>query len=119
MNLSVRFLGPRLSTNPYPRYDPVTGRGAIGVEFAGTAVTSTSAFGAGILPPAADAISSGLVKVNDDLQWSEGSYRGFFTLTISPDKLLATYYAMKNISEHLVFNNHILPDAISNRLCES
>jgi len=84
--------------NDTATYDPVTGKGAIGVEFAGTAVTSSSSFGSGILPPAADAISAVLVQENEDLQWSEGSYRGFFTLTISSKKLLATYYAMKNTS---------------------
>ncbi|TFY83234.1 hypothetical protein EWM64_g767 [Hericium alpestre] len=79
-------------------YDPVTGHGAIGVEFAGTAVTSGSAFGTNIQPAAADAMSGVLVKANDELQWSEGSYRGFFTLTINSDTLTATYYAMNNIN---------------------
>ncbi|EIM90126.1 uncharacterized protein STEHIDRAFT_50834 [Stereum hirsutum FP-91666 SS1] len=79
-------------------YDPITGAGAAGVEFAGTAVTSGSSFGANISPAAADVISTGLVaaKGNEELQWSEGSYRGFFTLTINPDTLTATYYAMNN-----------------------
>jgi alkaline phosphatase D len=37
-------------------------------------------------------------KGNEDLQWSEGSFRGFFTLTIDPNTLNATYYAMRNVS---------------------
>jgi len=77
----------------------VTGKGALGVEFAGTAVTSGSPFGAGVAPAAADAISRVLVANNTDLQWSEGSYRGFFLLNISPSTLTATYFAMNNISE--------------------
>lgn len=84
---------------PPHSYDPVTGKGGLGVEFAGTAVTSTSSFGAGIAPAAADAISKVLVANNTDLQWSEGSYRGFFLLTVSPSTLTATYFAMNNISE--------------------
>ncbi|KAI0647252.1 PhoD-like phosphatase-domain-containing protein [Trametes meyenii] len=80
------------------RYNPVTGQGAIGVEFAGTAVTSSSAFGAGIAPAAADVISRKYVQGNVDLQWSEGSYRGFFTLTLNTTAATATYYAMRNIS---------------------
>ncbi|KAI0748331.1 PhoD-like phosphatase-domain-containing protein [Daedaleopsis nitida] len=64
-------------TNQTATYDPVTGNGAIGVEFAGTAR---------------------YVGVNTDLQWSEGSYRGFFTLTLDPHQAKATYYAMRNIS---------------------
>ncbi|KAI0372864.1 hypothetical protein BV20DRAFT_963278 [Pilatotrama ljubarskyi] len=84
--------------NDTTTYNPITGHGAIGVEFAGTAVTSSSAFGAGIQPAAADRISQQYVKINDDLQWSEGSYRGFFTLTLNTTTATATYYAMRNIS---------------------
>lgn len=80
------------------RYNSETGEGAIGVEFAGTAVTSSSPFGVGITPAAADVISQKLIGINVDLQWSEASYRGFFTLTIDPNTLSATYYAMNNIS---------------------
>ncbi|EIW60084.1 uncharacterized protein TRAVEDRAFT_145154 [Trametes versicolor FP-101664 SS1] len=79
-------------------YDPITGKGAIGVEFAGTAVTSGSAFGTNIQPAAADVISQNYVQINEDLQWSEGSYRGFFTLTLNTTTATATYYAMRNIS---------------------
>ena len=82
------------------RYNPLTGDGAIGVEFAGTAVSSTSTFGAGIAPGPADEISQQYVAGNTDLQWSEGSYRGFFTLTIDPHQVIATYYAMRNVSEY-------------------
>ncbi|KAL0946985.1 hypothetical protein HGRIS_013131 [Hohenbuehelia grisea] len=84
--------------NDTTTYNPQTGAGAIGVEFAGTAVTSTSAFGANIQPAAADPISRQLVAANPDLQWSEGSFRGFFTLTVDPRTLTATFYAMRNIS---------------------
>ncbi|KAF7440535.1 hypothetical protein PC9H_000881 [Pleurotus ostreatus] len=84
--------------NDTTTYNPITGDGAIGVEFAGTAVTSTSSFRANIAPAAADVISRQLVDINPDLQWSEGSFRGFFTLTIDPQWLNATYYAMRNIT---------------------
>ncbi|KAJ3843443.1 PhoD-like phosphatase-domain-containing protein [Lentinula raphanica] len=84
--------------NDSTTYNPLTGQGAIGVEFAGTAVTSGSSFGTNIAPAAADVKSLEYVAANLDLQWSEGSYRGFFTLTIDPDTLNATYYAMRNIT---------------------
>ncbi|KAJ3888700.1 PhoD-like phosphatase-domain-containing protein [Lentinula edodes] len=84
--------------NDSTTYDPFTGQGAIGVEFAGTAVTSGSSFGTDISPAAADVKSQQYVAANLDLQWSEGSYRGFFTLVIGPEVLNATYYAMKNIT---------------------
>lgn len=79
-------------------YDPTTGAGALGVELAGTAVTSGSSFGSDITPSAADALSMVLVESNTALQWSEGYYRGFFTLTVSPEWMNATYYAMENIT---------------------
>ncbi|THU99311.1 hypothetical protein K435DRAFT_828150 [Dendrothele bispora CBS 962.96] len=86
--------------NDSTTYNPLTGEGAIGVEFAGTAVTSGSSLGANIKPAAADAISRVLVESqsNLNLQWSEGSYRGFFTLTIDSHTMKATYYGMRNIT---------------------
>ena len=91
-------------------YDPVTGTGALGVEFAGTAVTSGSSFGS-LAPPAADNRSAILVAANAPLQWSEGYYRGFFTLTISPEWMNATYYAMRNISELFIDVNDVEADS--------
>ena len=61
-------------------------------------VTSTSSFGSGISPAAADVKSTQYVADNTDLQWSEGSYRGFFTLTIDTNKVNATFWAMRNTS---------------------
>ncbi|QRV91470.1 alkaline phosphatase [Ceratobasidium sp. AG-Ba] len=84
--------------NDTTTYDPKTGKGAIGVEFAGTAVSSPSPLGAGISPATADAVSKQLVDVNADLQWSEGSWRGFFTLSLAAKNLTAKYYAMKNLN---------------------
>ncbi|KAI0636767.1 PhoD-like phosphatase-domain-containing protein [Trametes polyzona] len=61
-------------------------------------VSSTSTFGAGILPEPANEISRNYVRDNADLQWSEGSYRGFFTLTLNTTTASATYYAMRNVT---------------------
>ncbi|KAJ8516452.1 hypothetical protein ONZ45_g6227 [Pleurotus djamor] len=83
--------------NDTTTYNSVTGAGAIGVEFAGTAVTSESAFGS-INQTSADALSKSLVDINPDLQWSEGFFRGFFTLTLDTKTATATYFAMRNIS---------------------
>ncbi|CAK5264257.1 unnamed protein product [Mycena citricolor] len=86
--------------NDTATYDAKTGKGALGVEFAGTAVTSGSPFGANVQPAVANAFSQQILAdpLNGDLQWTEGSFRGFFTLTIDPRELNATYYAMNNIS---------------------
>jgi len=85
-------------TNDTTTYDPVTGRGAIGVEFAGTGVTSTIAPFDGITFDAASNLSSMFVRDNIDLQWSEGFFRGFFTLEISPEAINATYYSMRDVT---------------------
>ncbi|KAK7043606.1 hypothetical protein VNI00_008217 [Paramarasmius palmivorus] len=85
--------------NDTTTYDPVSGEGAIGVEFAGTAVTS-SGFGTSLTPANSDALSRILVATesNLNLQWSEGHYRGFFTLEVKAETVNATYYAMRNTS---------------------
>lgn len=70
-------------------YDHTTGEGSIGVEFAGTAVSS-SGFGGTIA--SANEKSAGLVKDNLELQWSEGYYRGYYELQISPQAIEAYYY---------------------------
>ena len=64
------------------------------------AVTSSSPFGNFIAPEDANKISDVIVSapLNADLQWNEGSFRGFFTLTIDPHKVNATYWAMANTS---------------------
>ncbi|KAF9452393.1 PhoD-like protein [Macrolepiota fuliginosa MF-IS2] len=85
-------------TNDTMTYDPATGRGAIGVEFAGTGVTSTTAPFDGNTFDAATNFSSIFVKDNIDLQWSEGFFRGFFTLEVSPKAINATYYSMRDVT---------------------
>ena len=84
--------------NDTTHYNSQSGNGAIGVEFAGTAVTSPTSF-PGNSAQEADFISSELIGINPDLQWSEGFYRGFFTLEVSPSEVKAQYFAMNDLSE--------------------
>ncbi|ESK92088.1 alkaline phosphatase [Moniliophthora roreri MCA 2997] len=76
-------------------YSPVTGEGAIGVEFA------------------ADTKSAEYVNssMNLNLQWSEGHYRGFFTLAVDAQRVYTTFYSMKN---HIIPNleGFMIPDFI-------
>lgn len=72
-------------------YDQVSGEGAIGVEFAGTAVSS-SGYGAGRSIANSSDRSAGLVRDNRELQWAEGYYRGYYELHISPGELNARYF---------------------------
>ncbi|KAG6876522.1 hypothetical protein C0992_012585 [Termitomyces sp. T32_za158] len=82
-------------------YNELTGDGAFGVEFGGTAVTSASSFGTDISPTSADVISRLFVTDNAELQWSEGSFRGFFTITVDPHTLNATFYGMNDICKYI------------------
>ncbi|KAG7452581.1 uncharacterized protein BT62DRAFT_879359 [Guyanagaster necrorhizus] len=83
--------------NDTTKYNPISGEGAIGVEFGGTAVTSPSSFGP-ISQPETVIVSQAFVAANADLQWSEGFYRGFFSLKVDPSQLNATFYAMNDIA---------------------
>lgn len=74
-------------------YNQVTGEGAIGVEFAGTAVSS-SGYGAGRSIANSSDRSAALVRDNTELQWTEGYYRGYYELHVSPEELRAEYYGL-------------------------
>ncbi|KAI1780031.1 PhoD-like phosphatase-domain-containing protein [Hypoxylon cercidicola] len=76
-------------------YDRETGEGAIGVEFAGTAVSSTG-FSGPIAPARGEA--SNRVGNNTVLQWQDGYYRGYFLLTVTPDALEARYYGSPSVA---------------------
>ncbi|GMG12273.1 unnamed protein product [Aspergillus oryzae] len=69
-------------------YDGNTGVGAIGVEFAGTAVSS-SGFGGTI--NSAEQTAASYAR-NEDLQWNEGYYRGYFELRMRQDEVEAKYF---------------------------
>ncbi|KAF2117010.1 alkaline phosphatase [Lophiotrema nucula] len=76
-------------------YDPATGAGSVGVEFAGTAVSS-SGFATNV--SGGNEMSAGLVRDNAELQWSEGWYRGYYELQISPEAIQASYYGCPTVS---------------------
>ncbi|KAL8850880.1 MAG: hypothetical protein Q9221_004193 [Calogaya cf. arnoldii] len=78
-------------------YDPSSGDGSIGVEFAGTAVSSPSPAGANISIAAANRASQVLIADNRELQWSELYYRGYFELHISQDSVNASYFGLPTL----------------------
>ncbi|KAL6356005.1 hypothetical protein LRP88_09590 [Fusarium phalaenopsidis] len=71
-------------------YDNKTGSGSIGVEFAGTAVSSSGVNGP--IEPNAGKAARERVKSNPELMWQEGYYRGYFRLDVSPKKVTAQFY---------------------------
>lgn len=75
-------------------YDAASGEGAIGVEFAGTAVSSPSPLGQNISMAEANNGSRWLVTANPELQWHEGFYRGYYELSIDYDVVNATFFGL-------------------------
>ena len=78
-------------------YDIASGSGSVGVEFAGTAISSPSPAGQNVTIAAANAGSQALIASNPELQWSELYYRGYYELHITPQKVKAQYYGMPTI----------------------
>jgi len=67
-----------------------TGEGAVGVEFAGTAVSSTGQ--SGPIEPKAGDYSRGMIARNEEMMWQEGYYRGYFRLGVTAKKIEAQFY---------------------------
>ena len=78
-------------------YDSASGAGSLGAEFAGTAVSSTSPFGDDSSIAECNNQSSFLIRDNEELQWQEGYYRGYFELQISPEKIDASYFGCPSL----------------------
>lgn len=76
-------------------YEPATGEGARGVEFAGTAVSSTGNSGL-IAETRADAQAE--VAENEELQWQDGYYRGYFILSLTAERAQARYYGSPSVA---------------------
>jgi len=78
-------------------YSSESGSGSVGVEFAGTAVSSSSPFGATSSIEQCNNQSRLLVRDNEELQWQEGYYRGYFELQISQEKIEAQYFGLPSL----------------------
>jgi alkaline phosphatase D len=78
-------------------YNSSLGTGSVGVEFAGTAVSSPSPRGQNITIGAANNHSRLLVEANEELQWSEVYYRGYFELHFSKEEVQAQYFGLPTI----------------------
>jgi alkaline phosphatase D len=87
-------------------YDQKTGEGAVGVEFGGTAVSSTGYGGEEIAK--GNKKAAVLVKDNQELQWAEGYYRGYYELFVTPESVSARYYG-KSCLKRMTH-----PDLVSN-----
>ncbi|KAE8445639.1 hypothetical protein EG329_012936 [Mollisiaceae sp. DMI_Dod_QoI] len=84
-----------LDTHPY---DPVTGDGSVGVEFAGSAVSSPCPYGQNITLKSANNYSSILVDSNRELQWQDLYYRGYYEISVAKDAVHAAFFGMPTIA---------------------
>ncbi|KAF2104241.1 alkaline phosphatase-like protein [Rhizodiscina lignyota] len=78
-------------------YDSETGEGAIGVEFGGTAITSPCPYGQNITIKQANNFSHILTSSNEELQWQETYYRGYYELDISYEEVKAEYFGTPTV----------------------
>ncbi|KAF1808107.1 alkaline phosphatase-like protein [Eremomyces bilateralis CBS 781.70] len=78
-------------------YDSATGEGAVGVEFAGTAVTSNPG-GFGDTIASAESMATEFGTNNAELQWVEGYYRGYYELHVSPKQVQAKFYGSPSVA---------------------
>ncbi|KAJ4268834.1 hypothetical protein NW762_002904 [Fusarium torreyae] len=77
-------------------YDNKTGTGSIGVEFAGTAVSSGGVDGP--IEPTAGKAARARVQKNPELQWQEGYYRGYFILDINAKQVSSRFYGSPSVT---------------------
>ncbi|KAK4952892.1 hypothetical protein LTR66_013705 [Elasticomyces elasticus] len=84
-------------------YDPVTGAGSIGVEFAGSAVSSPCPYGQNITHVRANNYSDWLVRANAELQWQDVYYRGYYELTVGADAVEAKYFGIPSVVQRLPY----------------
>jgi len=83
-----------LPRDPFAGYDKATGKGSIGVEFAGTSVTSPSNVGRD-----GETQLAALRAARPHLHYVDGRYRGYYIVDLTKQRLQADYYAVATIEE--------------------
>jgi alkaline phosphatase D len=85
-----------LPRRPFDGYDKATGKGSLGVEFAGTSVTSPSNLGRG--PEGARQLAD-ILASRPHLHYADGRYRGYFIVDLTRERLQADFYRVATITE--------------------
>ena len=85
-----------LPRDPFGGYDKSTGKGSIGVEFAGTSISSPSNLGRG---PDGPKQLADTMAARPHLRYVDGRYRGYFIVDLTRERLQADYYALATIEE--------------------
>lgn len=85
-----------LPRDPFTGYDKATGKGSVGVEFAGTSVTSPSNLG---VTPEGKKQQATMLATRPHLHYLDGSYRGYFVVDLTRDRLQADFYGVATVEE--------------------
>ncbi|KAK5129955.1 hypothetical protein LTR08_002672 [Meristemomyces frigidus] len=81
----------------HANYSSISGAGGLGVEFAGSAVSSPCPYGQNITLAQANNYSDWLEAANTELHWNDLYYRGYFELQITYDDVTAAFFGMPTI----------------------
>jgi len=106
-----------LPRRPFAGYDKASGKGSLGVEFAGTSISS---------PSGLDGSPEGLkrlaaVRARPHLHYVEGRYRGYFTLDLTRERLQADFYSVPTVQERTTteqFEKGFISESGRNHLVE-
>jgi alkaline phosphatase D len=79
-------------------YNKSSGAGSIGVEFAGSAVTSPCPYGENITLATANQYSKIIESANRELQWQDLYYRGYYELHLNRESMQANYFGLPSIA---------------------
>ncbi|KAJ8606207.1 hypothetical protein MRB53_041149 [Persea americana] len=77
--------------------DLVWAPGSLGVEFAGSAVSSPCPYGQNITQKSANNYSDWLEGANAELHWNDLYYRGYFELHLTYEEVTANYFGLPTI----------------------
>ena len=108
-----------LPRRPYGGYDAATGKGSLGVEFAGTSISSPSNLGTG---PGGEQQLANLRAGRPHLRYVDGRYRGYFILDLTRERLQADYYAVATILDRSTnerFEKGFISESGRNHLTEA
>lgn len=108
-----------LPRDPFAGYDKATGKGSVGVEFAGTSVSSPSNLGRG---PEGPKQLADLMAARPHLHYVDGRYRGYFVVDLTRQRLQADYYALATIEERSTverFEKGFITESGRNHLIEA
>jgi len=108
-----------LPRDPFAGYDKATGKGSVGVEFAGTSVSSPSNLGAG---PDGEQQLATTLAARPHLHYVDGRYRGYFVVDLTRERLQADFYAVATVLDRSTkekFEKGFVTASGANHLVES